>query len=79
MAVEEMHPGEAEELGLETLTLKAGNYLSSTINDFVKDMASVGRTFSGLLKQPGIDPDGYCVELYPNQRDVQCMVRLAGT
>lgn len=76
-AAKEMHPGEAEELGLDTLLLKEGKYLSVTVNNFMTDLSSVGRTFGELLKQPGIDPDGYCVEIYPNSHDVKCMVRLA--
>ncbi|MCO4292532.1 transcriptional regulator [Solitalea sp. MAHUQ-68] len=75
-AAEELKPGEAEELGYETLVLKNGNYISQTITDYMKDLESIGRTFQELLKHPNIDPQGYCVELYLNDKDVKCMVRL---
>ncbi|POY36638.1 transcriptional regulator [Solitalea longa] len=76
-AAEELKTGEAEEWGYETLTLKKGNYISQTINDYMKDLESIGRTFQELLQHPNIDPEGYCVELYLSDKDVQCMVRLA--
>lgn len=76
-AAEELQPGEGQQHGCDTLTLKAGNYLSVTIPDFMKDIPAIGRTFATILAQPGLNPNGYCVEQYINQKDVQCMVRLA--
>ena len=76
-AAEELESGEAEKLGLETITLKQGNYISVTIHDYMKDIPAIGKTFDLLTSQPGIDPQGYCVELYLSDKDVQCMVRLA--
>jgi len=75
-AAEQMSPDEANELGLETITIKAGKYLSITITDFMKDLPAVGKAFQELTDQPGIDMEGYCVERYPNKTDIQCMVRL---
>lgn len=75
-AAEELIPGEAKELGLATITIKAGKYLSVTVTDFMKDIPAVGKAFQELLAQPGIDMEGYCVEMYPNQTDIKCMVRL---
>ncbi|NBA86482.1 transcriptional regulator [Emticicia sp. CRIBPO] len=75
-AAEELSPGEAASLQLDTLVLKKGRYISLTIEDFMKDVQSVGRAFRELLEQPGIDPQGYCVELYYNEKDVKCMIRL---
>ncbi|MES2457965.1 MAG: transcriptional regulator [Bacteroidota bacterium] len=76
-AAEEIHPGEAEELGFKMLVLKKGTYVSVTIEDFMKDIPSIERAFKELLSYPQLDPEGYCVELYLNQKDVQCMIRLA--
>lgn len=75
-AAEELIPGEAIELGLETITIKSGKYLSITVTDFMKDLPAVGKAFQELLAQPDIDMEGYCVEMYPNQTDIKCMVRL---
>ncbi len=75
-AVEELYQGEAEKLQCETMILKKGKYISLTISDYAKDMQSFGRAFSELLTNPAIDPEGYCVEWYFNDKDVKCMIRL---
>ena len=74
-AVEEIEDGEAKEYGLQTLILKKGNYVSTTIHNFSDDVESIGRTFRQMLDEPNIDPQGYCVEIYSNN-DVECIVRL---
>lgn len=76
-ATEEKYEGEAAETGLERFTIRKGEYIGCLITDFKKDVQSIGRTFRELLAQPGIDPDGYCLEWYPNASDVQCMVPIA--
>jgi hypothetical protein len=75
-AAEEMQPGEAEKLKCDTLTIKKGSYISITIPDFMNDIPAIQRTFNQLLSQPGLDPQGYCVEEYINEKDMICMVRL---
>jgi hypothetical protein len=75
-AVEEIAQGEAEKFGLPIMTLKKGNYISTVIHDFMKDIPAIGQTFQELLAHPEIDPQGYCVEWYFNLNDVRCMVRL---
>ena len=75
-AAEELKEGEAKDLNLETMVLKKGTYISSTIHDFMKDLQSFERTFKKLLSHPGIDPQGYCVEWYLSNKDAKCMVRL---
>jgi hypothetical protein len=75
-AAEEMEPGEAEKLKCDTLTIKKGSYISIPIPDFMNDIPAIQRTFNQLLSQPGLDPQGYCVEEYINGKDMICMVRL---
>ncbi|HPH47073.1 MAG TPA: transcriptional regulator [Chryseolinea sp.] len=75
-AVEQQHSGEAEELKCERIVLKRGNYTGTIIRNFHSDVQQVGTTFQTLVADPRIDPKGYCVELYLNENDVQCMVRL---
>lgn len=69
-------PGEAEKYHLATLVLHKGEYLCVTIKDFMKDIQAIGATFKQLIQRPGIDPEGYCVEWYFNDKDVRCMIRL---
>ncbi len=75
-AAEEIHAGEAEKLGLEKLVIKKGEYISTLLKDYKKDIPSIGRTFQDLIHYKGIDPEGYCVEWYINFNDMWCMVRL---
>lgn len=75
-AAEELETGEAELLGCKTLELKAGKYISILLEDYLKDLQSIGNAFQELLKYPDIDPQGYCVEHYLSQNEVRCMVRL---
>ena len=73
---EEKNPGEAEKFNCDTLVLKKGRYICVTIQDFMKDTRRAGEAFRKLFDHPGIDPQGYCVEWYLNEKDVKCMIRL---
>ena len=76
-AANELHEGEAEEFGLETFTIKRGEYISEFLEDWKKDETQIGKTFQKLLRDPRIDREhGYCLEIYPNAKDVRCMVLL---
>jgi len=75
-AAEEINNGEAEKYHCDTLIIKKGKYISITIKDYIKDIQSVKTAFDTILSQPGLDPQGYCVEWYLNEKDVRCMVRL---
>jgi len=76
-AAEEMYEGEAEKLQCDTLIIPEGKYIALEVVDFRKDIMSIGRTFQQLLKHPDIDPQGYCVEMYANDKEVvTCMIRL---
>ena len=75
-AAEEFNEGEAKSFNLETLILRKGHYVSLTVYDFMKDIQAIDRTFKKLLSYPGLDPEGYCVEWYLNNKDVKCMIRL---
>ena len=75
-ACDEMEPGEAQKLGLETFTIKEGPYNSFYIKDFMEDVGSIKRAFKLLLEQHEVDPDGYCLEWYIGDNDVKCMVPL---
>jgi hypothetical protein len=76
-AVEELFPGEGEQHGCETFLIKKGEYWSELLVDWRKDESSVGKTFQRLLKHPELDKNGYCLEIYLNEKDVRCLVPLA--
>ncbi len=74
-ATEERYEGEAEKHRYETFIIKRGHYSSVLIRDFMKELPAIGKTFQELIADPGIDPQGACVEEYLNSKDVRCMVR----
>jgi hypothetical protein len=73
---EELQPGEGKKFGCETLVIKKGNYISETISNYQENIESISETFQELLKNPAIDPQGYCVEWYTSPTEVKCMIRL---
>jgi hypothetical protein len=76
-AAEELQPGEAKNWNLGTMVIKKGAYTCITIRNYVADPAGIKKAFEEILKQPGLDPNGYCIEWYLNEKDVTCMVRIA--
>ncbi|MGG9961203.1 hypothetical protein [Ferruginibacter sp. SUN106] len=75
-AVKENYTGEAEQLNCETFIIGKGTYCSETIKDFMKDVSVVGKIFQQLLQHPDLDINGYCLEIYPNEKDIICLVKL---
>jgi predicted transcriptional regulator YdeE len=75
-AAEEKNEGEAEKLGCEKFIIQRGKYIFLTIEDYAQDVQRIGNAFQKLISEPGIDPDGYCVEWYLNDKDIRCMIKL---
>ena len=75
-AAEEMYTGEAAEKGFETYTIRTGKYACMVVSNYMNNTAAIGEAFQNLLKHPQLDPEGYCLEWYISQQDVQCMVPL---
>jgi len=75
-AAEESFEGEGEKLKLETFVIKKGKYIGTRIVNYMDHIESVGNTFKKIIGDPRIDPQGCCVEVYLNEKDVRCMVRL---
>ena len=75
-AAEEIYQGEAEELGCEKFVIQSGQYISMLIEDYAKDITAIAKAFQLLIAYPDIDPEGYCIIWYLNEKDVRCMVRL---
>ncbi|HKR07204.1 MAG TPA: transcriptional regulator [Bacteroidia bacterium] len=73
-AAEVLNEKETEIPGCETFIIKKGEYISKFIPRFCDDVTSIGKAFKELLTYPGIDPQGYCLEMYLSDTDVRCMV-----
>lgn len=74
---EEKYDSEGALFDCATLVLKKGTYSCIRVMDFMKDPVSIKNAFTTLLSQPNLDKEGYCVERYINDRDVDCMIRMA--
>ncbi len=77
-AAEEIHPGEGAAHGCQTMVIRKGRYHSISLKNYAEDITSISRAFDEILALPDIDPNGYCVEWYTNDKDMQCIVRIAG-
>ncbi len=75
-AVEQQYVGEAKQLKCESFVLRKGEYIGSIVYDFPNHMQEIGKVFNDILGDPRIDHKGCCVEVYLNEKDVQCMVRI---
>jgi hypothetical protein len=74
---EEKYAGDGAIYDCATFVLKKGTYSCISVMDFMKDPASIKNAFTTLLSQLNLDGEGYCVERYKNERDVDCMIRMA--
>ena len=75
-AAEILNNEEVEKYNLEVFSIKKGNYISAILKDYQKDISLIYKTFKQLLSDPRIDPKGYCLEVYLNEKDMQCMVKI---
>jgi len=73
-ATEILNSEEIHQSDREFFVIKKGPYISVLIKNFMDDVSNIGKTFEKLIKQPNIDPEGYCLEEYINETDVRCMV-----
>lgn len=63
--------------GFEEMMIPPGKYVYIEVADFMNNHSQIGAAFELLLKEPGIDGAGYCLEEYYNSSNVRCMVRIA--
>lgn len=70
------HEAEAEQLQCETFIIQKGSYISQPLHNWMQDTSIVEKTFKALLQYPGIDKNGYCLEIYDGDNDMICLVKL---
>ena len=75
-ATKELYPGEADILGCDLFIIRKGIYLSQTLLNFPLQISMIKDIFSGLLSDDRIDENGYCLEIYLNDQELQCLVKL---
>jgi predicted transcriptional regulator YdeE len=62
--------------GTEKFTIPKGDYISEPIHNYMQNLPAIGQTFEQMLKRADIDPNGYCLEHYLDDKTVVCMVPL---
>ena len=75
-AMEELREDNELQRKMEKFVIRKGEYIGTRIVNYPDHMESIGKTFEKLLTNPRLDPNSYCVEIYLNEKDVRCMVRL---
>lgn len=74
-AYTELVPGEMEGLGLEKITLLAGEYQYVVVQNYMQNISSIGQTFQFLSAQEGITDQSRGYELYISMEEVWCMMK----
>ena len=74
--VAELFKGEGEKLGCESFIISKGEYIGETIINWKSDEQIVEKTFKKLLSDHRRDENGYCLEIYLNENDMRCLVKL---
>lgn len=72
---EELPADECKNTGDAVIKIPKGTYTGTIINDFMDNIPEIGKAFEEILALNQYSDDGYCVEWYFNEKDVQCMVR----
>ena len=75
-AAEALNPNESDKYGCSTFTIRKGDYISETLLDWCKPEGRVAAVFQEMLKHPQLDKNGYCLEIYLNDTDMECLVKL---
>jgi len=75
-AAEERVPGELAGHGLPEFIIQSGSFRYIDIPDFMQQLPAIGKAFEQLLKDPALDPQGYCLEWYRSMQECRCMVPL---
>ncbi|WP_338472436.1 transcriptional regulator [Niallia sp. XMNu-256] len=74
-AAEQLEEDQIKNFPLDTFMIAKGTYQCITVLNYANDPQNISKAFEELTALSTIDPKGYCIEWYCNDRDVRCMVR----
>jgi len=75
--VNEIRKNEGKDFGGEHFLLPAGEYLSSTIHNWMSDLELIKTTLMKLMDDPRYDKNFPCIEVYKTDKVLQCLVKIA--
>jgi hypothetical protein len=75
-AAEELVAGELSKHSLLEFIIPKGKYVSIVVKNYMQNSAAIMHAFEKLTANPEIDPNGYCIEMYVNDTEARCMIKL---
>lgn len=75
-AANELYKGELSAHNMETFVIKKGKYLLIEIEDFMKNIPSIEKAFNKLTSNKQVDPKGFCLEWYVDNKTCRCLVKM---
>ena len=75
-AAEQIEEDGEKDFHLDTMEIEKGTYKYITIRNYAQNLEGITKAFQELTVLPNIDPNGYCIEWYHNEKDVKCLVRI---
>jgi hypothetical protein len=75
-AAERLTEEESIKIELESFIIPKGPYRSQWIRNYNKHHSEFERVFAEMLKDPELDPNGFCLEIYEGTDDALCLVKL---
>lgn len=75
-AAEKLDNDGDENIKCESFIIERGSYRTISVLKFKNSPQAIGNAFEELISYADIDPNGYCIEWYVNDEEVNCMVRL---
>jgi hypothetical protein len=64
-------------LGFPTMMIKGGKYARAKLLDWSNHTEKIGQTFSELMRDFPMDPDGWALEYYRSQSELHLLIPLA--
>ena len=64
-------------LGFPTMTIKGGKYARAKLLDWSDHTEKIGQTFSELMRDFPMDPDGWALEYYRSQSELHLLIPIA--
>jgi hypothetical protein len=72
-------PGLAKHHAAEQRTIQKGNYLKVTVKDWLSKTDKLNAIFHEMMSDPRADLSSACVEIYKNDEEMYCLVKLSGS
>lgn len=72
----ELFDGEGKQLGFEYFTVERGSYLAASLSNWQANIGAIRDVFEELSKQPLADNTQPLVEVYTNESEMLCMVKI---